>query len=230
MNFLPVSALTRNTIADGDKLNQCIIDQLKGNDEILANELYALSGKTYLHDSEKNVIFHYKDNDPTKEKVYAFSAQSLSADNIYNTNLSATNVKSTNITSTNVTSTNTTSNNVSAINLTAVSDNVYVLSATGSVPKKLVDIINALLQDWQKTENYIANNQPKWLSISAISAQGMTTPYTGNTFTLSAGQNMYFNITSNDTVTLSAAQQDTIYVNNPPEIISDDEIYSLIVR
>lgn len=228
MNLLSVSALTRDTIADGDALNKHIIEPLSGNDVLLADTLYDLSGKSYLHDPATNSIFHYKDNNPTKEKVYAFSARSVSADNIYNKNLSATNVTATNVSSTNVSSTNTTSTNVLATNLSAVSENVYVLSASNSVPKKLVDIIQCLLNDWQTTENYINANKAAWSSISAISAQGMSAPFTGNTFTLSAGQNMTFTIVGNDTVKMDASQQDTIYVRKR-QTIDNDDIYTLFI-
>lgn len=230
MNLQPVATLNRHTIADGDKLHQYVIDPLSGNDKLLADAIYDLSGKSYEHDTEKNAIFHYKDNDPTKEKVYAFSAQSLSADYIKNVNLTATNVHSTNVTSTNIYSTTTQSTNTSAINLTAVSDNVYVLSAANGVPKKLVDIIDALLKNWQATEDYITAQKNAWSSISAISAQGMSTPFTGNTFTMKAGQYMQLNVLGADTVEFNAAQQETIYVNNPPVTVGDDEIYSLIIR
>lgn len=228
MNLLSVSALTRDTIADGDALNKHIIEPLSGNDVLLADTLSALSGKSYLHDPATNSIFHYKDNDPTKEKVYAFSAQSVSADNIYNKNLSATNVTATNTTASNVNSTNTTSTNVLATNLSAVSENVYVLSASNSVPKKLVDIIQSLLNDWQTTENYIDTNKNGWSSISAISAQGMSAPFTGNTFALSAGKNMTFTVVGNDTVKMEAAQQDTIYAALVRHE-SEDDIYRLVI-
>jgi len=228
MNLLPVSALTRLTIADGDALNKHIIEPLSGNDVLLADSLYDLSGKSYMHDPATNSIFHYKDNDPTKEKVYAFSAQSVTADNIYNKNLSATNVTATNTTATNVNSTNTTSTNVLATNLSAVSENVYVLSASNSVPKKLVDIIQSLLNDWQTTENYIDANKNGWSSISAISAQGMSAPFTGNTFALSAGKNMTFTVVGNDTVKMEAAQQDTIYAALVRHE-SEDDIYRLVI-
>ena len=229
MNLLSVSALTRDTIADGDALNKHIIEPLSGNDVLLADTLYDLSGKSYLHDPATNSIFHYKDNDPTKEKVYAFSAQSVSADNIYNKNLSATNVTATNVSSTNVSSTNTTSTNVSATNLSAISDNVYVLSAANGVPKKLVVIIQHLLDNWQTTEDYINANKGNWSSISAISAQGMSSPFTGNTFKLSAGQNMSFKIVGSDTVKLDAAQQDTVYAVLTATQ-GDDNIYRLVIK
>ena len=228
MNLLPVSAFTRLTIADGDALNKHIIEPLSGNDVLLADSLYNLSGKSYMHDPVTNSIFHYKDNDPTKEKVYAFSAQSITADNIYNTNLSATNVTATNTTATNVKSTNTISTNVTATNLSAVSENVYVLSASNSVPKKLVDIIQNLLTHWQNTENYIDANEDTWSSISAISAQGMSAPFTGNTFALSAGKNMTFTVVGNDTVKMEAAQQDTIYARHI-RTEGENEIYSLVI-
>ena len=228
MNLLSVSALTRQTIADGDALNKHIIEPLSGNDVLLADSLYDLSGKSYMHDPVTNSIFHYKDNDPTKEKVYAFSAQSVTADNIYNKNLSATNVTATNTTATNVKSTNTTSTNVLATNLSAVSENVYVLSASNGVPKKLVDIIQSLLNDWQTTENYINANKNNWSSISAISAQNMSAPFTGNTFTLSAGKNMTFTVVGNDTVKMEAAQQDTIYAALVRHE-SEDDIYRLVI-
>ena len=228
MNLLPVSAFTRLTIADGDALNKHIIEPLSGNDVLLADSLYDLSGKSYMHDPVTNSIFHYKDNDPTKEKVYAFSAQSITADNIYNTNLSATNVTATNTTATNVKSTNTISTNVTATNLSAVSENVYVLSASNSVPKKLVDIIQNLLTHWQNTENYIDANEDTWSSISAISAQGMSAPFTGNTFALSAGKNMTFTVVGNDTVKMEAAQQDTIYARHI-RTEGENEIYSLVI-
>ena len=228
MNLLPVSALTRLTIADGDALNKHVIEPLSSNDVLLASALYNLSGNAYLHDPATNSIYHYKDNNPTKEKVYAFSAQSVSADNIYDTNLSAKNITSTTVNSTNVSSTNTTSNNVLATNLSAVSENVYVLSASNSVPKKLVDIIQCLLNDWQTTENYINANKAAWSSISAISAQGMSAPFTGNTFTLSAGRNMTFTIVGNDTVKMDASQNDTIYVRKR-QTIDDNDIYTLFI-
>lgn len=228
MNLLSVSALTRQTIADGDALNKHIIEPLSGNDVLLADSLYDLSSKSYMHDPVTNSIFHYKDNDPTKEKVYAFSAQSVTADNIYNKNLSATNVTATNTTATNVKSTNTTSTNVLATNLSAVSENVYVLSASNGVPKKLVDIIQSLLNDWQTTENYINANKNNWSSISAISAQNMSAPFTGNTFTLSAGKNMTFTVVGNDTVKMEAAQQDTIYAALVRHE-SEDDIYRLVI-
>lgn len=229
MNLFPVSALTRSTIADGDALNNGIILPLSGNDILLADTLYDLSGKSYMHDESTNSIFHYKDNDPTKEKVYAFSAQSVSADNIYNKNLSATNVTADNVESTNVTSVNTTSTNVLATNLSAVSENVYVLSANNSVPKKLVDIIQNLLDHWQTTENYINANKNNWSSISAISATTMSSPFTGNTFTLSAGKNMSLTVVGNDTVKFDAAQQDTIYATHVRRE-GDNEIYRLVIR
>ena len=229
MNLLSVSALTRDTIADGDALNKHIIEPLSGNDVLLAATLSGLSGKSYLHDPVTNSIFHYKDNDPTKEKVYAFSAQSVSADNIYNKNLSATNVTATNVSSTNVSSTNTTSTNVSATNLSAISDNVYVLSAANGVPKKLVDIIQHLLDNWQTTEDYINANKGNWSSISAISAQNMSSPFTGNTFKLSAGENMSFTIVGSDTVKMDAAQQDTVYAVKIAEQ-GDDNIYRLVIK
>ena len=228
MNLLPVSALTRLTIADGDKLNESIISSLSGNDVLIAEALYNLSGNAYLHDSSTNSIFHYKDNDPTKEKVYAFSAQSVSATDIYNTNLSSTNVTAENLTSTNINSVNTTSNNVLTTNLSAVSENVYVLSASNSIPQKLVDIIQHLLNDWQATENYINANKNNWSSISAISAQGMSAPFTGNTFTLSAGDNVSFNVLNNDTVKINASQQETIYARKR-QTIDDDDIYTLVI-
>ena len=228
MNLLPVSALTRLTIADGDALNKHIVEPLSGNDVLLADSLYDLSGKSYMHDPATNSIFHYKDNDPTKEKVYAFSAQSVTADNIYNKNLSATNVTASNTTATNVKSTNTTSTNVTATNLSAVSENVYVLSAANGVPQKLVDIIQSLLNDWQTTENYIDANKNGWSSISAISAQGMSAPFTGNTFALSAGKNMTFTVVGGDTVKMEAAQQDTIYAALVRHE-SEDDIYRLVI-
>ena len=228
MNLLPVSALTRLTIADGDALNKHIVEPLSGNDVLLADSLYDLSGKSYMHDPATNSIFHYKDNDPTKEKVYAFSAQSVTADNIYNKNLSSTNVTASNTTATNVKSTNTTSTNVTATNLSAVSENVYVLSAANGVPQKLVDIIQSLLNDWQTTENYIDANKNGWSSISAISAQGMSAPFTGNTFALSAGKNMTFTVVGGDTVKMEAAQQDTIYAALVRHE-SEDDIYRLVI-
>lgn len=229
MNLLPVSALTRLTIADGDALNEHIVRTLSGNDVLIANALYDLSGNAYMHDPVTNSIYHYKDNNPTKEKVYSFSAQSVSADDIYNTNLSAKNITSTSANSTNIKSTNTTSTNVLATNLSAVSENVYVLSASNSIPEKLVDIIQRLLNDWQTTENYINANKAAWSSISAISAQGMTAPFTGNTFTLSAGQNMSFTIVGNDTVKMDASQQDTIWAGARRHV-GDDDIYTLYIR
>lgn len=226
MNLLPVSALNRSTIADGDKLNNCVVSALSANDVLIAEALYDLSGNAYLHDANTNSIFHYKDNDPTKEKVYAFSAQSVSAADIYNTNLSSTNVTAKQLTSTNVSSTNTTSTNILTTALSAVSENVYVLSASNSVPKKLVDIIQHLLTDWQTTENYINANKDNWSSISAISAQGMTTPFTGNTFTLSAGDNVSFNVINGDTVKINASQQETIFARKNPGM---DDIYTLVI-
>lgn len=229
MNLLPVSALTRLTIADGDALNKHIVEPLSSNDVLLASAMYDLSGNAYLHDPATNSIYHFKDNDPTKEKVYAFSAQSVSANDIYNTNLSAKNITSTTVNSTNVSSTNTTSDNVLATNLSAVSENVYVLSASNSVPAKLVDIIKNLLNDWQTTENYINANKNAWSSISAISAQGMSAPFTGNTFTLLAGTNMTFTTVGNDTVKMDASQQETIYAASSRRV-GDDVIYTLYVR
>lgn len=229
MNLLPVSAFTRLTIADGDALNKHIIGTLSANDVLIADALYNLSGNAYMHDPATNSIYHYKDNDPTKEKVYSFSANSVSAENIYNTNLSANNIHSTTLSSTNVKSTNITSTNVLATNLSAVSENVYVLSASNSIPEKLVNIIQRLLNDWQTTENYINANKAAWSSISAISAQGMSAPFTGNTFTLSAGQNMTFTIVGNDTVKMDASQQDTICAGSGRHV-GDDDIYTLYIR
>ena len=230
MTILPVTTLSRMTIADGDLLNQQVVSALSGNDIIFANELSALSANSYFHDPATNSIYHFKDNDPNGEKVYSFSAQLLSAKNLYSTNVSATNVTATNTKSTNVTANNVTATNTVTTNLSAISENVYMLSANGTVPQKLVDIIQNLLNKWNSIDNYIDNHEAAWSSISAISAQGMSAPFTGNTFTLDAGENVSFTPQGNDTVQINAASQSTIYATNKRQYGEGNYLYKLVIK
>lgn len=229
MNILPVATLSRQTIADGDLLNQQVVSALSGNDEIFANALFSMSGNVYYHDPVTNSIYHYKDNDPDGEKVYSFSATNISANNLYSVNVSATNVSAKNTTTTNVTANNVTAVNTNTTNLSAVSENVYVISAAGTDPEKLVDIIQNLIDNWSAVSSYITQNQMYWSSLSAISATGMTAPFTGNTFKLSAGNNVSFYMPAADTVRIDSLGEPSIYVSNK-RIVGQDEVYTLVIE
>ena len=210
----PVSALTRNTIADGDKLQDCLLTPLNNIDSAIMQYLYNLSGNAYLHDNATNSIYHYQDNDPTKAKVYAFSANSFSAKNAQIQNVSANNISATNITAYNITANN----------------EVTLLSAANAPMNTLQNIVDYLLQNWRTLYSYVEANSANWSSISAISATGMSRAFTGNTFALSAGDDVNFNVnSSNDTVTINAdVGVDLIYTRRIGTDAQGNVYYTLV--
>lgn len=252
----PVTPISRNTIADGDALNGSVINDLCERDLALAQILYDLSGNAYLHDKSTNSIYHFKDNDPTKEKVYAFSAESISANKIYSISITATDITATNVSaqllkSNNVSATNSLINHLAAVDTSATNittqsltaqnisatntydagslsamQSVTVLSAENTQPTTLYKIVEELLRRNTATNNYISSKENDWSSISAISAQGMSSPFTGNTFKLSAGDNIGMTVNAaQDTVTIAADTSNNIYAVSSLKYTVDSDTY-----
>lgn len=195
---ISVPTIDRTTIADGNALQSTLMYSFSARDIELADYIQSLSGNTYHHDAGTNKIFHYKDNDPLSTKVYDLLTDSITATNLTATNLTATTLSSTNVTATNVTANN----------------NLYVLSSDDATAVTAATAIFANLTAANQTNvDYIAANSAAWIGISAISATGMTSPFTGRVFQLLPGTNVGFKVNSDQTgITVSASSNMKAYV------------------